>query len=136
MDYFFYNTDSKSLRGQDRSTRYQILIQQGIAATSGARRYGEKLGELSPKAILLMYQNGRGVVAIGEVEEIWDRKTHNDSNYYRPGDVGFHPRDHQEYRIKVDWFSKDLKNEAIGLDKLRRAIRSPRFTPLAAIQES
>jgi hypothetical protein len=57
MNYFFYNTDAKSLVGPPRFHR---LIDQGIAATSGPRKFGEQLSQLEPGDTLLMYEDGMG----------------------------------------------------------------------------
>jgi putative restriction endonuclease len=125
MDYFFYNTDAKSLRGEGR---FRILIEQGFAATSGPRSFGEQLETLSPGDNLLMYENGLGVVAVGTVLENWDGKTHKPPLYYRPGDDGFS----HEYQIKVDWFL-DLSQKPIALELLRQRFGSPHYTPRGAI---
>jgi hypothetical protein len=118
MDYFFYNTDANSL---SRDGRFPILIKGGFAATSGPRRFGEKLDRLSPGDAVLMYENGRGVVAVGIVCEHWDRKTHRPPLYYQPGDDGF---DH-EYRIEVDWFL-DLSDNPVSVKELKQRASTPR----------
>ena len=116
-NFYFYNTDAKSL-GLPRQ-RFQKLIKGGFAATSGDRSFGEQLGQLAPSDILLMYENGRGVVAVGTVSERWDGKSHRRHWYYTPADDidqgGY------EYRIKVHWHL-DLSENPIGLEELRKRL--------------
>ena len=120
--YYFYNTDSRSLV---RPPRYRTLIECGIAATSGDRSYGEKLGQLNSGDILLMYEDGTGVVAIGSVLNRWDRKSHSRLLYYTPFDkIG---EDGHEYRIEVNWFL-DLSESPVSLGELRKRLSLPRGT--------
>ena len=116
MNYFFYNTDANSL---SRNGRFPILIEQGFAATSGPRRFGEELGKLSLGDTILMYENGQGVVAVGAVLEHWDGETYERPRYYAEDDF-----DH-EYRIKVDWFL-DLSKSPITVKELKRRASTPR----------
>jgi hypothetical protein len=60
MAFFFYNTDD----GDSRK-----LIERGFAVTGGRRKFGRQLGQLTSLDTLLMYENGRGVIAIGRVRE-------------------------------------------------------------------
>ncbi len=53
-----------------------------------------------------MYENGTGVIAVGEVKEYWNGIKHPKSDYYLAGG---------EARIKVDWFNK--------LDRIRSHFR-------------
>lgn len=125
-DYFFYNTDAESMAGQ---RRFSILIQEGCAATSGPRTFGEQLQQLSRGDTLLMYENGLGVVAIGTVLEQWDGQSHPDPLYYLPGVGGFEHSGH-EYRIQVDWFL-DLSDSPITVAQLKERIGS---TPRGAVK--
>lgn len=104
MALFFYNTDD----GES-----QKLIKRGFAVTGGPRKFGRQLGQLRPLDTVLMYENGRGVVAIGRVGLEWDGKSHTDVWYY--------PDDPHEYRIKVKWF-RDLSNRPISIAKLKRIL--------------
>src|SRR5262245_23777297 len=101
MALYFYITDFSAMGGEHR---HQILIEKGFAATSGELRFGETLARLKPGDVLLMYENGIGIVAVGTVLEPWDQKSHKPPRYYVPTVSGF---DH-EFRIKVDW-STDLR---------------------------
>ena len=116
IEYYFFNTDGKSIGGPPR---FQTLIDSGIAVTSGDRSYGEQLSQLAPADTLLMYQNRVGVVAVGTVEEPWDRKSYRDHLYYQSGD----DLDEQglEYRIRVKWFL-DLSDQPIGVQDLRKIL--------------
>ena len=118
MDYYFYKTDADSQR---RDGGFLILIDNGVAATSGPIRFGEELGQLSPGDTILMYENRVGVVAIGTVLENWDGKAHEPSLYYLPGEGGFD----YEYRIRVRWFL-DLSKTPIGIQELKRRASTPR----------
>jgi hypothetical protein len=113
VDYFFYNTDVDAFGGAER---YQVLFDEGIAATSGPRSYGEQLGRLKPGDHLLMYANGLGVVAVGSVLEFWDGRTHRKPLYYGK-DVS--PFSH-EYRIRVDW--TQLSDDPITISQLKSRI--------------
>lgn len=118
MDYFFYNTDSKALKDQPRP-RFPLLIKQGFAAVGGDRqKYGEQLGQLTPDDILLMYENGIGVVAIGEVRDHWDAVSHTVPKYYTPTEMEGLTGGAYEYRISVEWFL-DLSSSPISLNRLR-----------------
>jgi hypothetical protein len=115
-DYFYFNTDSRSLVG---SPRFHKLINGGFAATSGDRSYGEQLGQLAPGDILLMYENNIGAVAVGTVLEPWDGKSHSSLRYYvSAAEIG---EDGHEYGIKVDWFL-DLSENPIGIQELRERV--------------
>ncbi len=123
MKYFFYNTDAETLGEKQSLARFPLLIKQGFAATWGDIEYGKKLGdfEIKPDDILLMYQNGVGVVAIGRVqEEKWD-----DSHqlpilkYYKRGEFKNDDESNlYEYRIKVHWLF-DLSDSPITIQQLR-----------------
>lgn len=119
MDYHFYNTDGKSLAGL--RPRFHTLIKNDFAATGGNRSFGEQLDQLAPRDVLLMYENGIGVVAVGNVLERWDRKSHIDLLYYDPNnrekEIG---AEGHEYRIKVKWF--DLSGHPIGIPELKQQL--------------
>jgi len=129
MTFFFYNTDADSLV---RQGRYPVLLQHGIAGTSGPYSFGEQLGQLAPGDLLLMYENRVGVVAVGTVTGWWDRATHQPPIYYQPGDDGFE----HEYRVPVAWWL-DLSGCPVGMDELRdRLGYTPRgtITPIVSRQ--
>jgi hypothetical protein len=117
MDYFFYNTDSNKIFEQPRP-RFPLLIKQGFAAVGGGQKYGEKLGQLTPDDILLMYENGIGVVAVGKVRKHWDAASHTVPMYFTPTEMGGLTGGAYEYRIEVEWFL-DLSSSPISLDRLR-----------------
>ena len=123
MEYFFYNNDADSLGGEDRT---HILIENGIAVTGEPHQFGYQLGQLSPGDMLVMYHNGKGIVAVGRVLEKWDRKSYREPIYYVFG-KSFYSSD-LECRIKVDWFL-DLRKNPIPIHViLRRIGYQPRGT--------
>jgi hypothetical protein len=130
MDYFFYNTDANALSEQPRP-RFPLLIEGGFAAVGGDRQqFGEKLAQLTPDDVLLMYENGIGVVAVGRVLELWDGITHTKPHYYRPSELSGLTGDPYEYRILVDWFL-DLSNSPIGIEQLKERLG---YTPRGAVR--
>jgi hypothetical protein len=101
MEYFFYNTDANALSEQPRP-RFPVLIHGGFAAVGGDRQqFGEQLGQLAPDDILLMYENGVGVVAVGRVRERWDGVSHTTPQYYKPPEMSGLTGGPHEYRIAV-----------------------------------
>ncbi len=112
MDYFLYNTDG----GQGR---FQVLIKKSIAATSGEYTFGEQLGKLKIGDILLMYENKRGIVAIGKTLEQWNGKAYKTPLYYIPG-IEF-PEGASEYRIKVNWFH-DISDSPFSIEEMKKHI--------------
>ncbi len=127
-EYYFYNTDANSLIGAPRP-RYDTLIAQGFATTGGPRSFGEQLGQLTPGDMLLMYENGRGVVAAATVLEYWDGQAHEDMLYYKHGEgcsneQGFE----REYRLKVNW---RRLSHSIGVQDVRERIG---YTPRGAVR--
>jgi hypothetical protein len=132
MDYYFYNTDTKTtpaVRGL-----FPKLIERGFAATSGPIKFGELLGKLKPGDTLLMYENKEGVVAVGRVLEQWDGESHSDPQYYPPEADSGHESESwfgHEYRIEVDWYL-DLSASPIAIAELRQRIG---YTPRGAVTQ-
>lgn len=123
-NYFFYNTDARALFDAP-SSRFRVLIEKGFAVVGGDRQqYGEQFSALAEGDILLMYQNGVGVVAIGMVKESWNGVSHNDYWYYTTREMELTNGVH-EYRIAVDWFL-DLSSRPIGLEEIRHRLFIPR----------
>lgn len=119
-NYFFYNTDARALFDAP-SLRFHLLIEKGFAVVGGDRQqYGEQLAQLGEGDILLMYQNGVGVVAVGRVKESWDGVSHTDYLYYTAREMQLTNGVH-EYRIAVDWFL-DLSSSPIGLEEIRNRL--------------
>lgn len=121
MEYYFYNNDADSLRGNRRT---HILIKQGIAITGGPSSYGEQLRQLSVGDTLLMYENGIGIVAVGEVKEPWDGKAYKELIYYVSGESYLEPE--REYRIKVKWFLNLIDKPIMFQDLKERIGYQPR----------
>jgi hypothetical protein len=131
MDYFYYNTDVRSIRHEPRP-RYPVLIQQGFAAVGGDyEKYGGQFRQLNPGDVLLMYENGVGVVAIGEVQEKWDGASHSEPRYYHPDETVDLTGGTSEYRIAVDWFL-DLSAAPVSVTTLHDRIG---FTAPQAVQK-
>jgi 5-methylcytosine-specific restriction endonuclease McrA len=130
MDYFFYNTDARAIIEQPRP-RFRVLIDQGFAAVGGDRqRFGKQLDQFAEDDILLMYENGVGVVAIGRVQERWDRVSHNKPLYYTAAEMEQLTGGAYEYRIAVDWFF-DLSHSPIGVAEVRKRLG---YTPRGAVR--
>ncbi len=130
MDYFFYNTDAKSLIDQPRP-RFGVLIKEGFAASGGARRFGEQLGRLAENDMLLMYENGLGVVAVGKVKKRWDGVSYAAPIYYTAREMQqFESGVPCEYRISVDWFL-DLSDSPFRVDEIRKRLG---YNPRGTIQ--
>ena len=133
MDYYFFNTDARSIKGLPRP-RFPVLIDRGFAAIGGDRqRFGEQFRQLKKDDVLLMYENRAGVVAVGRVRERWDRKSHTEPRYYNTEEMGGLTGGAYEYRVKVDW--RDLSDSPIRLKDLRDRLRSPHFTPRGAVRK-
>lgn len=124
MEYFFYNTDASAIHEAPRP-RYPLLIEGGFAALGGDRKkFGEQFERLTPGDMLLMYENGVGVVAGGTVLKKWDGVTHTKPRYYTASELLDLTGGPQEYRIAVDWFL-DLRDVPISLSELGQRFGSP-----------
>jgi hypothetical protein len=131
MDYFFYNTDATALSEQPRP-RFPVLITKGFAAVGGERqRFGEQLNKLAQDDILLMYENGVGVVALGRVKEGWDGVSYTEPLYYAVPEMDNLTGGPYEYRIPVEWFL-DLSYSPISVEELRKRLGS---TPRGAVRK-
>jgi hypothetical protein len=124
-----YNTDEvdqrHGLTGKDR--RVHVLLKQGFAATGGDRKFGEQLDVLEPGDTLLMYENGVGVIAIGQVEKKWNQRSYSRPLYYPKPAPGA-----TEYRIRVKWdleVAAALLERPVELRELRKRFGSPAYTP-------
>ena len=134
MDYYFYNTDARSLIGPPWP-RFRILIDRGFAAVGGdRRRFGEQLDQLKHDDVLLMYEDKVGVVAVGRVLERWDGKSHTKLWYYTPDEMGDLTGGAYEYRINVEWFL-DLSDNPVTLKVLRQRFGSAGFTPRGTVKK-
>jgi hypothetical protein len=130
MDYFFYNTDASAIVEEPRP-RFPLLINEGFAAVGGDReRFGIQLEQLEKDDLLLMYENGVGVVAIGQVKEQWDGFSHDRSRYYTPGEMRNLTGGPYEYRITVNWFL-DLSQSPITVQEIKNRLG---YTPRGAVR--
>jgi 5-methylcytosine-specific restriction endonuclease McrA len=126
MDYYFYNNDAKSFHGRRRTN---VLIDEGVAITGGPRSFGGQLAQLSPLDTLLMYEDGVGIVAVGNVREKWDRKSYRTPIYYVLGESLLKPE--REYRIGVNWFL-DLRATPISLQEVKKRLG---YQPRGAVKK-
>ena len=130
MDYFFYNTDASALSEQPRP-RYSTLIDEGFAAVGGdPQQFGEQLGQIAPDDVLLMYENGVGVVAVGRVREEWDGVLHTLPRYYKPSEMSGLTGGAFEYRIAVEWFL-NLSGAPVDIEHLRERFG---YTPRGTVR--
>ncbi len=130
MEYFFYNTDATALIESPRP-RFRVLIDEGFAAVGGDRqRFGEQLDQLAQGDILLMYENGVGIVAVGSVKERWDRVSHDKPLYYKAAEMERLTGGPFEYRIEVEWYF-DLSVSPISVEDVRERLG---YTPRGAIR--
>jgi hypothetical protein len=121
MDYFFYNTDARALTEQPRP-RFRVLIEQDFAAVGGDRqKYGDQFDQLAPDDVLLMYENGVGVVAVGRVRERWDGVSHVEPRYYKAAEMSRLTGGPHEYRIAVEWFL-DLSLSPVSVKELHQQL--------------
>jgi hypothetical protein len=68
--------------------RFPILIARRIAALGGDRkRFGEQFCQLHEGDVLLMYEDTRGVVAVGRVLGDWNGKSYRKPWYYNPDEM-------------------------------------------------
>lgn len=119
MDYFFYNSDAKSLIDKTQP-RFRILISGNFAASSGNRHFGENFKRLKIGDVLLMYENEVGVVAVGSVLKPWDGISYADPLYYTKEEMIVPANDGAfEYRIMVNWYL-DLSLNPITAKHLRQ----------------
>lgn len=133
MEFFIYNTDARSL-SEPPLPRFPVLISRQFAALGGDRKkFGRQFEQLEKDDILLMYENSRGIVAIGSVITKWDGKSHVDPWYYDPKEMGHLTGGAYEYRIPVRWFA-DISNRPISLQSFRDHTGSTQFTPRGAIR--
>lgn len=135
MNYYFYNTDSRSIFLSPQP-RYQILIERQFATIGGdPQHFGEQFRQLKPDDVLLMYENRVGVVAIGSVQENWDGKHYTEPWYYHPEEMINLTGGAFEYRIKVDWYL-NISDRPITLERIRQLFRSKGFTPRGTIKKN
>jgi hypothetical protein len=98
------------------------LVDQGFAAVGGDRqKYGAQFDQLAPGDVLLMYENGVGVVAVGRVRERWDGVSHAEPRYYKAAEMGGLNGGPHEYRIAVEWFL-DLSLSPLSVKELHERL--------------
>jgi hypothetical protein len=118
---FFYNTDRRALN----KSRATVLLKKGLAVTGG--KHGPYLGKPKPGNWLVMYENERGILAVGEVLEYWDGKARPKHIYYDSNSKG------KEFHLRVDWFEK-FPNNPINLKTLQ-SFTGNNFNPRGATQK-
>jgi len=126
MNYYFYNTDARSLRGERRP---HLLIELGLAVTGGPTAFGEQLRQLEPGDRVLMYENGVGIAAVGDVLESWDGQAHRVPVYYVLGKSLIDPE--REYRIRVNWFL-DLTGSPVSVQDVKKRLG---YQPRGAVKQ-
>lgn len=129
MNYFFYNTDVRAIFDTPRP-RFPILINNGFAAVGGNYRFGEKFEQLAINDILLMYENRRGILAIGKVKEKWNHQSYRTPLYYSTNEMTMLTDGAFEYRIAVDWFI-DLSEKPIDILQVKERFG---YTPRGAVK--
>jgi hypothetical protein len=93
MKYYMMNTDTKTI-GRSPHPEW---VEKGYAFTEGNINYGNKFKILNIGDLLFAYASKVGIVAVGEVEELWDGKTYN-------GIIDVYPNPNSNvYKIKVEW---------------------------------
>ena len=121
MRLFFVNTDAVSYGGVSRHDEW---LRRNIVLTGGEAKYRDALARIPAGARVLVYVNGLGVVAAGEVtsDKIID---------VRPPET-VNPTEQLEYHKPVSWLL-DLRNDPITRDELVDLLGQG---PLQAVQEA
>ena len=120
MRLFFVNTDAVSYGGVSRHAEW---LHRNIILTGGEAKYKDSLARIPAGARVLVYVNGLGVVAAGEV-------TSNEVFDVRPPET-VNPSEPVEYHKPVSWLL-DLRNDPIARDELVELLGQG---PLQAVQE-
>lgn len=101
--YWFINTDAASVK---KKKTCDLWFLHGMAFSGGAwKKFGLPLRQLRPADILIMFQNGLGIVGAGRVLKTWDEQPHAEKLIYLEWD-------YSEYRVRVDWFI-DLRTNPV-----------------------
>jgi hypothetical protein len=121
MRLFFVNTDAVSYGGVSRHDEW---LRRNIVLTGGEAKYKDALARIPAGARVLVYVNGLGVVAAGEV-------TSDEVVVVRPPET-VNPTEQLEYHKPVSWLL-DLRNDPITRDELVDLLGQG---PLQAVQEA
>lgn len=128
ISYFIINSDKDRFLGENDLT---IWFRNSLAFTGGPPKYGQQLAKLAPGDICLLYENRKGVVAIGRVLEPWDGKPNLEQIYYE--DRAYPAEELPEYRIDVHWFLI-FPDKPIDVARLREILgRKSRWSPSEAV---
>lgn len=107
MQYFRINTDLKSYRetfpDRDDGQLIQHWVDTGhayLTPYTGTSQYRRNLQRAGIGDRFFAYQSGSGIVAVGEVKERWDERSH-------PGDPAIYPGADSMYKLKVAWRKVD-----------------------------
>lgn len=94
MNYWLFNAEENQALGCDA---VDVWFQHNKGFSGSEReKYGEPLRKMEVKDFVLVYQNGKGYVGIGQVLEKWNGKAYSRKLVYK----GY---DFDEYRIAIDW---------------------------------
>ena len=120
MRIFFVNTDAVSFEGVSRHDEW---LSRGVVVTGGETRYRDALSRVPERALVLVYVNGLGIVAVGEAvsAEVLD---------VRPPET-ISPSESLEFHKRVAWLH-DLRANPIGRNELIDLLGQG---PLQAVQE-
>lgn len=120
MRIFFINTDARYSQGV---SRHDDWLKKRVVVASGEAKYREALARVGAGDLVLVYANGTGIVAIGEVldDEIL--------NVEPPHTVN--PDEPAEYHKRVKWRA-DLRRSPMNHSELKQLLGQG---PLQAVQE-
>lgn len=94
MNYWLFNAEENPALGGDAA---DVWFEHNMGFSGDDRAaYGEPLGKMEVGDIVLMYQNNKGFVGIGEVRQGWNGKGYRQKLVYKGCDF-------DEYRIDIDW---------------------------------
>ena len=116
MEYYYINTDWDALgyTPHDKWIEHHHAFTAGDGSLRDYETFGVRaIGRLTPGDICLMYANGKGFIAAGEVIQPWDRIPHEGADRLVYLDTPY-----TEYRISVAWDLTCVDNPINAMDVL------------------